>query len=180
MTDDLITYEMVVRDLASTRSETVFYNSGYEHATIVMENMFLEAKREIKMLTGSFNKLVCDDAGERFITALKTFLLGKGKLKAIMNEYEESQVESNSILAILKQYSGDKEYSENIEIRTTNSKLMINSFDVHFLVADSSMYRLEYDTKKFLAEFSFKGREKASVLQNHFDRMFQESTRLSL
>lgn len=180
MTDDLITYELVVRDLASTRSEKIFYNSGYEHATIVMENMFLEAKREIKMLTGSFNGLVCDDAGERFISALKTFLLGKGKLKAIMNEYEPSEVETNSILSILRQYSGDNEYRENIQIRITSRKLTLNNFDVHFLIADSSMYRLEYDTKKFLAEFSFKGKERAGILQSHFDRMFEESSVLSL
>ena len=83
-------------------------------------------------------------------------------------------------LDILKQYSSGEEYSKNIIVKTSNERIFVNNFDVHFMVADSTMYRLEYDTKGFLAEFSFNGTQVCIDLIKKFNKVFTHANSVDL
>jgi len=177
---DLITYERIVRELASTKSSVVYYNSGNDHATIVLENILLSARKNVKFLTGGFNHLVCEDKDKRFVSALKKFLLNNGKLEVVMNRYLNDKTAYNSVLDVLKQYSSTTQYRQNISVKYLAEEFQYKGFNVHFAVADSSMYRLEYDTEKFLAEFSFNGTSKCTELESKFKEIFDKATSLDL
>ncbi|MEO6284641.1 MAG: hypothetical protein ABIN80_11945 [Dyadobacter sp.] len=173
---DLKSYERIVNELVINKSTDVSYTNGAENSTIVMENLFLAAAKEVIILTGSFHKDVCDDVEQRFVFSLKRFLLGRGKISVVMNDYNPVIHEPNSVLSILRQYACTPGYEANIQVRTTSEEVVFGNFNVHFMVADDSMYRLEYDTRSYLSEFCFNDANTSNVLRQRFDLLFKAAT----
>lgn len=169
---ELFIYEKEVKFLAKSRSDVLYYNSGANHASIVMESIFNTALSEIKIFAGNFNDEVCSNQGDRYVKALKGYLLKGKKLKVLLNDVNTIG-SYNLILDVLKQYASSEKFKNNISVRTTVVKPKQDSFDIHFTVGDNSMYRLEYDTQKFLAEFSFNRPEKAKSLASRFDEIYE-------
>jgi hypothetical protein len=172
-------YESAIKEMAMTRSEKTLFNSGAENAVLVLENILLQSK-EINIFAGNFNKRVCDDSSKRFERSLRTFLLNKGKISVILNEYNSSD-KSNNTLNILKEYAAEEKYSEqNIKIRTTDQKPFIGGNFVHYTIGDASMYRLEFDTVNFRAQFCFNDKDVSERLNKDFQERFAVATPLNL
>jgi len=166
---DIVTYEEIVDDLSRNRSDRIDYNSGFEQAMIVMERMFLSAEHEVTILTGKFDKVTNSGLGERFLSAFRCFLLKNGKVNIILNETTQESGQQNLILNFLRPFHKIIGHDKCINVWITDQKCSYKGFDVHFMVADSSMYRLEYDTENYLAEFTFNGQEKSNDLLKKFE-----------
>jgi phosphatidylserine/phosphatidylglycerophosphate/cardiolipin synthase-like enzyme len=173
--EELIRYENKVKSLANTKSNELHYNSGADHASIVMESIFDTASEEIKIFAGNFNEEVCQKPGERYIQSLKRYLLKGVKIKVLLND-SGSIGQKNLVLSLLKRYSSNDFYKDNISVKTTNKTVSRDDFkNIHFTVGDNRMYRLEYDTQSFLAEFSFNREEKSKSLSLEFDTIFNNT-----
>jgi sugar-specific transcriptional regulator TrmB len=174
-TEELIRYENKVKSLANTKSNELHYNSGADHASIVMESIFDTASEEIKIFAGNFNEEVCQKPGERYIQSLKRYLLKGMKIKVLLND-SATIGQKNLVLSLLKRYSSNDFYKDNISVKTTNKTVSRDDFDnIHFTVGDNRMFRLEYDTQSFLAEFSFNREEKSKSLSVEFDTIFNNT-----
>lgn len=175
--EELLKYEKKVKSLAITKSEMLYYNSGADHASIVMESIFNTSNNLIRIFAGNFNDEVCQKTGERYVKALKNYLLKGGKIMVLLNELENEE-KYNLILDVLKQYSSSDKYKQNINVKLTKFKPQQDGLNVHFTVGDDLMYRLEYDTKNFLAEFSFNRRDKVASLIQTFDSIYQNNSQV--
>ncbi len=174
-TEELIRYENKVKSLANTKSNELHYNSGADHASIVMESIFDTASEEIKIFAGNFNEEVCQKPGERYIQSLKRYLLKGMKIKVLLND-SATIGQKNLVLSLLKRYSSNDFYKDNISVKTTNKTVSRDDFgNIHFTVGDNRMFRLEYDTQSFLAEFSFNREEKSKSLSVEFDTIFNDT-----
>lgn len=173
--EELLKYEKKVKSLAITKSEMLYFNSGADHASIVMESIFNTSNNLIRIFAGNFNDEVCQKTGDRYVKALKNYLLKGKKIIVLLNELE-SKEKYNLILDVLKQYSSSDKYKQNISVRLTTFKPQQDGLNVHFTLGDDLMYRLEYDTKNFLAEFSFNRKDKVASLTQIFDSVYQNNS----
>jgi hypothetical protein len=173
--EELLKYEKKVKSLAMTQSEMLYYNSGADHASIVMESIFNTSNNVIRIFAGNFNDEVCQKTGDRYVKALKNYLLKGKKVMVLLNELENKET-YNLILDVLKQYSSSDKYRNNISVRLTTFKPQQDGLSIHFTVGDDLMYRLEYDTKNFLAEFSFNRKDKVASLTKIFDSVYQNNS----
>ncbi|MEO6686277.1 MAG: hypothetical protein ABIN24_09935 [Dyadobacter sp.] len=172
-------YESAIKDMAVNKSDLTLFNSGAENAVIVLENILLQSK-QINIFAGNFHKEVCDDSTKRFEKALTQFLLNNGSISVILNDYDASKNIKNNILDTLKQYSASKTYRNNIQVRTTSEKPTIENREVHYTTGDGSMYRLEYDTKEFKAQFCFNDTIVSQQLNERFLKSFAKAIPLEL
>jgi hypothetical protein len=173
--EELLKYEKKVKSLAITKSEMLYFNSGADHASIVMESIFNTSNNLIKIFAGDFNDEVCQKTGDRYVKALKNYLLKGKKIMVLLNELENKE-KYNLILDVLKQYSSSDKYKQNISVKLTTFKPQQDGLNVHFTLGDDLMYRLEYDTKNFLAEFSFNRKDKVASLTKIFDSVYQSNS----
>jgi hypothetical protein len=176
---DYVTYEHIVRRLANSKSPSVSYNSGSVHSTVVMEHIFRTSTESVKIVTGHFHKDVCGDVENRFLESLEKYLISGGKLDVIMDNYSLLE-DSNAVLSLLTQFALSPNYSSNIHVRTTNQKVRMGSREVHFMIGDERMYRLEYDKENFIAEFCFNDIETVKTLSKKFDILFESASEFPL
>ncbi|MBO0950601.1 hypothetical protein [Fibrella forsythiae] len=178
-THKTVTYSDAIREMAIARSGMTLFNNGSDNAIIVLENILLQSKT-INMFVGNFHRDICDDSTKKFEKSLKHFLLNKGKISVILNNYDLNKDGDNNIINILKQYSASKTYRDNIDVRLTTEKPIIDNNEVHYTVGDESMYRLEYDTEKFLGKFCFNDPDTCEELLEKFKQSFLTAKPLKL
>ncbi|MDP1675922.1 MAG: hypothetical protein Q8L88_03575 [Bacteroidota bacterium] len=163
--EDYIGY---IKNLAENKLPTIFYNSGPEHASIVMSNIFQNSKDMIRIFAGNFSGEVSQN--ERYIESLKSYLNRKGKVHILLDEYTEDK--KPHLFDLLSTYSFFN--PENIEIKKTNTHVVEEKTKkkIHFTTGDNCMFRLEEDTDKFLAKGSFNNLELTDKLIKYFDQIF--------
>lgn len=172
--ENLDLYRSGVEILAKSSSTDIEFNSGPEHAMIVMENIFKSAKNQINILAGNFSDEVCTANESKYLPSLKEFLLNGGKINVLLTNYEEGP--ENGILKLLKQYSSNTVYKSNIVVKQTTQKLLDDQGnEVHLTTADGQIFRLEYDIRRFAAKFSFQRPNIVSAFDNFFNSLFSHS-----
>ena len=165
-------YKRNIESLALNKESMVFLNSGKEHASIVMGNIFNSSKDIVRVFAGSFNGDVSGDSYYR--NHLIKFLENGGKLKVLLEQYNDEN--PPAIFSYLNSF--DFFYPENVEVKISNTRLVSDSDNekaVHFTTGDSSMYRIEYDTINYLAKGNFNDPLETNNLIEIFDEIFDES-----
>ena len=75
-------YSELVEKLASNKDGLIFLNSGKEHASIVMSNIFKYSTKNVKIFAGDFNGSVCGDSN--YQREFKKFVERSGKVQIIL------------------------------------------------------------------------------------------------
>tara|TARA_R110002020_G_scaffold11155_2_gene42308 strand:+ start:361 stop:855 length:495 start_codon:yes stop_codon:yes gene_type:complete len=145
-----------------TPSTKEFPNKGPQHASIVLSNIFEIATKEINMLTGNLDATVIK---KDFMTALTSFL---GKENTVLNIiFTDGTLMNKDIVEQLKKFENVNMFNAPNDM---NSKYLSGE-NFHFTVADKSMFRFETDTDKFKAWCSFNSPNKATSLNNLFEKI---------
>lgn len=163
-------YAEFVASLANNNNGTVFYNTGKDHASIVMSNIFYNSNDTIRMLSGNLKGDIC--GSDTYLLGLFSFLRKeKSKIQIMLEEFDKNVININ-IFNALKYYK--RVYPSKVIIKKTNSIFIDddNKEKVHFLVGDTSKYRIEYNTKNYLARCSFNNPKDSEYLINIFDDEF--------
>lgn len=170
--NNIADYKNYILNLAKNNKNVVFFNSSEEHGALVMGTMFRYATQEVNIYCGSLSGHI--SSKPEYTSGLKCFLQNGGKLRILMQGDKYKQDSPPELFKILKFYSILK--PDNIEIKVHPYKVTQNSgnHEVHFMVADKKMYRVEDNIDSFTAACNFNDPEKASQFDVVFNQIFND------
>lgn len=166
-------YQLYIHNLAITGKDAVFYNSGPEHASFVLQKIFENASNTVNIYAGCFSGEISNQANYK--EAMEKFLQRKGvKLKILLqNGKLAEQKKEPEIFQLLRFYSILNK--DSIEIKKHPYHLQKDDGrEIHFTVADNKMYRLEDDIEKFTAIGNFNDPLESNSLSLLFDDIFND------
>jgi hypothetical protein len=166
------TYKNYIKDLANSGSDAVFYNSGPQHAALVMGTIFENSDKCVKICAGNFSGEISNSSEYR--NGLEIFLRKGGKLQILLQEEKLNNLKKEpELFDFLRFYSIIK--PNNIVIKTHKSKFINDEDEVHFTIGDDKMYRLETNIEKFTAVGNFNDNKTAALLTKLFDEVFEST-----
>lgn len=156
-----------VESLAKSGEDEFFFNSGPDHASIVMSRIFKYSTEEIRIFCGGFNGIVSNDAD--YLKYLELFLQRGGKLK-ILAEQDLSKDDSIAIFKVLRKYSANVDmYVTSLRVKKSSTKE-----NIHFAIGDNRMLRVETDIDNYAAQVNFGNSQHADSFISIFDRIFSK------
>jgi hypothetical protein len=164
---DMMNYIEFVEKLASEGKNEIFFNSGPEHAAIVMGRIFKYATQDVRILCGGFNGTVSDD--DEYLKYVDAFLQRGGKLQILVEE--DLSKGPAKIFKILRKHKS------NVEIYVTPLKVKVNDKHVHFAIGDTGMLRVETGTSDYTAQVNFGSPAEAEPFINLFDNSLMPKSR---
>lgn len=166
-TPELIAYSEAVEYNATKKINGIFNNDGEKRALILFRSIFRNAKDKISVVARDLNNCLTNDA--EYISAIKMFLDNpNSKIQILLSQYNDTNSE---LFALLKRYAHKISIKIIRDDRTFKNG---NGQTVHFCVADSHIYRLEYDIEKRKAECNFNDPRECLKLQKAFDSVFND------
>lgn len=169
-------YNEYIRELADELKNVVFYNSGPEHAALVMGTIFSKSNEIVKLYAGSFSGDV--SAKEYYTKALEGFLNRGGKLQILLQKEKlEKKIKEKgepTVFDLLKYYSIINPGSISIKIHPFQIIKENGGREIHFTVGDNRMYRLEDDVDNFTAVGNFNDPNESKELAAIFDKIFSD------
>lgn len=162
-----------VEDLAKEESEVVFFNSNYQHASIVMGTIFKFSKDNIKIFAGNLQYDFCQS--DRYITELEKFIKRGNKIQILLDELDGDRLPESKISKILLRYM--LAFPEKMEIKKSIYSVVdsVTEQKIHFTTSDDKIYRIENDTVNFTAKCCFNDEKQAKSLNEVFDDIFQNN-----
>ncbi|MDR0658443.1 MAG: hypothetical protein LBG18_05870 [Mediterranea sp.] len=166
-------YKKAVEYYALKRINDLLHNEGNEHALIIFENIFKNAKKHIRIAARDLsNKQVANTCG--YINAMKIFLEKKdAKLDILLVKFNKdvTEIQENNFFRFL--FETDAYKNNNVRIKDSNGKCFsLKNEEVHFCTADSHMYRIEDDVIKRSARCNFGDESGTKNLEDKFDNAF--------
>lgn len=168
MHHNLDQYRKYISILAESGSSETFLNSSSAHAACVMSNIFKKSSKEVLILAGDLNGKI--STKEEYFIELINFLRRGGKVKYLLNDYDRDKYIPLFFLL------NDDEFKTQVEIKYIQD----NHIHIHFAIGDDSMYRLEHDTKNFLATGSFNSKKNVQTLNEIFWRYYKDATKIDI
>ncbi|MDD5183843.1 MAG: hypothetical protein PHS84_01120 [Paludibacter sp.] len=167
-------YSENIEEYAKNSTDIEFFNSGDDHAQIVLTNIAKYSKKYIHIYSGN----LCTDVSnnEEYLKYLRLFLIQGGNIQVLLCEFENGDNPLNK--DIYKLFS---QFKSNVTVKETKTILQdSNKNTVHFTVADDKSYRLETDTIKKKARCNFNSPETTKLLNKLFEKIFNNSASLKL
>jgi hypothetical protein len=158
--DDLAEYRARVEAARLNRSGETIYNSSHRHAAVLIEQLFIAAEREVKIICRglcprSFGNPLVLEAAERFLAQDGV------KLRIIAEELQYDAAGANPFFDRFRDHA-------NAEIIIG---MVHTPFD--FFVADGKAWRYEADASKSVARASFNDPTFGALLDEAFDIVTQ-------
>lgn len=165
-------YRQAVEYLASQKKDFDIHNEGNDCAKVIFSNIFLNAKKTVRIAANTLRNEVVDSA--EYQDALDAFLSNEGaELKIIIHNLPESATEDSSSNIYRRLYRHPSFLTGRIQIRNANGDLFrLGVKPVNFCVADGVMSRIENDVVKRNALCNFGRKDRAAKLEEIFDRGF--------
>lgn len=182
MEKSLQDYKAYLERLLKNKSETIFTNSGKEHASILMSMLVSNTDRQVRMYaTGlkpelittspyfeEFKRLFTDNRSINSVKILveTTDYIKERPFQIVQNALIENKDNNNS--------------SKQIEVRRITEeckniiKRTLDLSSCNFAVFDDNMFRLEYEPTQYKAFASFNHLEMSSKLSELFDTAFSD------
>jgi hypothetical protein len=160
-------YINFVELLAREGQDKVFFNSGPNHAAVVMSRIFKYSNDIVRIYCGGFNGTVSND--EEYLTYLQCFLERKGKVYILaQNDYTKSQ---GKIFKVLNKYK------DQVEMYLTSSRVTYTTTkkSIHFTVGDQKMLRVETGIDDYTAQVNFGNEKDAKRFITVFDELLEKS-----
>lgn len=175
MLDNMNEYKNAVTNIAAKGENNLLHNAGNDHALIIFENIFKNAKKEILISAHDLTNPEVSNK-EEYISSLLSFLDHNvdSKLYILVSDFQESYKNFD----LYKKLANSIAYKENrVKIKNSNGfQFTSGGSTVHFCVADERMYRLETDIQKRTAICNFGDEETANKLANAFWNGFNAKT----
>lgn len=179
MNKDLTYYAKYVKNLADSKKDELFLNSGDEHAEVVLSQIFRSSGKVVRIFAGN---LIRFGDKSRYINSLMSFLDKDGtELKILLNDYNidcMNEMKKYDLFHILLYYSDEK--GKVIQIKHSGRKVYSNGNPVHFTTGDDHMFRIETNLKERKAKCNFNSPKVVEKANTLFDSVFQESEDLNL
>ncbi|MBL0258524.1 MAG: hypothetical protein IPQ03_13805 [Bacteroidetes bacterium] len=144
-----INYDEAIKTLADLKDSEIFDNSGPDHGTIVMSNIFRTATDHIRIFAGNLNGMVSKD---EYLKELENYLSKGNKLSLILEKTPYRDSKKTTAIDIIEKYQ--KKFPNKISITCLNKNNPFLNLGIHFTVGDDRMYRFETDVTKFTARCS--------------------------
>lgn len=167
MYNNLDAYAKSVATLASRRESHLFFNEGNEHALIVFENIFRNARKNLHIVANDLtNAEVCNHPD--YIESLGAYLAQDGvTLGIILSHADEGRIRNAPVFQTI--YNSSAYKAGNVKLYNLNGKQFKNNNEtVHFCFADGMMYRIETDTIHRKAQCNFNDPTTVKALQHNF------------
>jgi hypothetical protein len=164
-------YEWAVDALARKNVDSLFSNGKPEHARIIFNKFFCNAKKEVRIYSGS---LMCRRDGiqifswDPLIESAKEFLRKSGTSLKVLLENELDKDCDNGFYSKLTDCGFS---TDSLEFRTFNAANK-GKFGSHFAVMDTAGFRIEVNDIKTEALANFNNPKIAKRLVKSFDREF--------
>jgi len=163
-------YSETIESYASGSVDNEFFNSGDEHAMIVLSILVQYAKKSIYIYCGNLCSEVSNN--QKYLDNLRAFFKRGGIAKIALCELDESKIDSKFLnKEIFKLFN---EFSSQVSIKTTIKKVVENKTPVHFTIADDKAYRLETDIICKKARGNFGSEKVVKVLEDIFWKVFND------
>lgn len=169
---ELEQYREFIQMLSETSDDRIFLNKGPEHAKVVLEQIFKQSKKNVRIFAGNLTRIVGDD--QNYIAALSDFVQNEGSsVKILLNDYKEELAKESKLYMRLAYF---KSKGKDIVVKSTDVKPCRKSDpeqkEFHFTVGDEKAYRLETDIIERKAEGSMNRTETAAPMAAFFDSLF--------
>ena len=169
----LFVYRARIEALAEERVGEPMYNDSIEHAVIILQNIFLHARRSVKILTGKLNR----DAYARrgIVEDVKRFIEADHHTLQILFE-DESLVDKKEIdrHPFLREIAG----CDRVQLRHVPQGLQ-QMYNFHFVLMDEDSYRFEPDKGEFGAVATFGDKDGGENLARLFSVLWDKSKPLA-
>lgn len=164
-------YAKYIQNLAQNDESIIFQNSSSEHASIVMSTIFKYSNENIRILAGNLNGEV--SSSENYNKELQSFLNRNGKIRILLDDYNKN-INPQTLKILSEAYYYNPEL---VEIRLSPIKIIgaKTKKNLHFCIGDKKMFRLELDTKKYIANCSLNSVEISGLLIDSFDMLFENN-----
>ena len=135
----LESYREFVRSRALEHDGRAIYNASTDRASIVVENLFKNARQKIVVLSGSFNARVC--GRDEVVKEAELFLASslENKLQIILESDSKQSREVHPFFMVCSRFP-------NLEVRVATPEVQ-DRYEFHFVAADEDSYRFESDKK---------------------------------
>lgn len=176
---ELREYRTLIHQLAEDKNVKVFYNQDAQHAEIVLTEIFEHSKDIIRIFAAQLyeNPPISDE----YIRKLSDFIEKGGKVRILLNDYNEINVLKSELFKRLAFYILQK---KDIQLKETGATVYYTNDpdkkELHFTIGDNSIYRIETDIKGRIAEGSFNNETVAKKFIDMFDKLFGEAEDINL
>lgn len=172
-------YKEMVDKYLKDESTVVFANSNVNHASYIIQKMLESAKKEVCILSGTFNEVFYqgDEVKRAFQVAANSIHKSGGFIRVITADEKEPKNLKRFFKEINDRVGGDV-----IKYIPALNKGKPEGIQ-HFIVVDKLKYREEerhplleepLEQAKIKAEVCFNAKEKASVLANNFNSVWEK------
>lgn len=180
-------YRLFIAYLAKNGLDKIFLNSDEDKMRDVFIEMFKNSKDVIRIFAGQLCNNVTQ--GSEYIEALSDFIENGGKLRILLNNFDENKALNSNLFKRLAFY---KSRNYNLEIKKTTDKPVMEfkattveenktvsenksqDIEVHFAIGDTESYRIETDIKQRRAICNMHGSSKAEELAKFFDELYSQ------
>jgi hypothetical protein len=161
---ELIAYRNFIKDVARKHDGRPIFNRNRWHAAVVIEQIFKDAREEVRILTGELSNSIF--GVQDVIDAAKSFL--NSSLTASIQVLSESQIaEDHFLLAALRQTS----LRNRILLKVLRPEISTGTA-FHFVLADNDSFRFEPNKKIMEAIVQFGAAREAKRLKLTFDNLW--------
>lgn len=162
----LAEYGRRVREHAARRDGHPIFDNSIEHASIVIESLFLEAERSVAVLSGNLIAKIC--GRDSVVEAAKLFLVSsaKNRLRIILESVAPEDREIHPFFRGCSELRG-------FAVRVASPPVQ-RLYDFHFVLADDDSYRFEGDKAKAAAIAAFGHVEGAQNLEGIHEHVWDQ------
>ena len=161
-----VEYEAFVARLAEEKDERTISNSSKSHALSILRSVFRSAQEYVKIFSGSLSPDVYND--ETLIHEMKKFVNDrKGNVQVLIQNPADLQPDVGN--KFLVELLALREAGREVKINEALDQNHLKDAEMHFLVSDDRMYRIEVNIKKHTAVSSFNDAQRAARLKGVFD-----------
>lgn len=157
----------VIECIANPECDDIVLNNNIEHATILIEQMFIHGVEKISLLSTSLDSRLY--AKENVISAIKEFLSKDNTTLNIVTEESICPQKNHELLVVFKQF-------ENKVNCKKSEKWLSDQYNYNFLIADDATYRFEEDKKNHEASAGFHD----TVIVEKLTRIFNNINKLAV
>ncbi len=161
-------YKEVVGEKAKNKDKEIVSNGSVAHAQVVIENLFLHAKKQINIFSGQLANVYESDA---ILANVGEFLKkNNSKLKILLQDTEKGgkKIRENAFIKLCKEFPKGK---CEIKIATEYDKKRKN----HFITVDSRAYRFEPNKKEKKAIACFNDKDFTGRIDEVFKKIFSRA-----
>ena len=162
-------YRKAVEYLATQKRDFDIHNEGDEYAKVIFTNLFLNARKTLRIAANSLRNSVVDST--EYLDALDSFLGRDGTTLQIIISHLPENASEDSTLNIYRRLRLNPAYSQG-RIHIKNAKrciFRIGDTPANFCVADGLMYRIENNIERRTALCNFGNSSRAKLLEERFD-----------